>query len=89
MKLEFSIAAESVGRLDRFLADQLAISRTQAARLIADKAVQVNGTLARASRALARGDEVGVAGAGRESRPGPSDRPRSPSPWSSRTSTCW
>jgi len=46
--------------LDRFLADQLALSRTQAARLIAAGAVQVNGRPARASASLRRGDRVDV-----------------------------
>ncbi len=45
-------------RLDRFLADQLSLSRTQAARLVADKQVQVNGAVARASRVLEHGDEI-------------------------------
>ena len=45
-------------RLDRFLADQLSLSRTQAARLVADKLVQVNGVVARASRVLEHGDEI-------------------------------
>ena len=45
-------------RLDRFLADQLALSRTQAARLVAAGAVRVNDVPARASRLLARGDRV-------------------------------
>ena len=36
-------SSESTERLDRFLADQLALSRTQAARLVADKRVTVNG----------------------------------------------
>src|SRR6478736_7632684 len=47
-------------RLDRFLADQLSLSRTQAARLVADKQVQINGVVARASRALEHGDDVVV-----------------------------
>ena len=59
--LEFCVCAESTERLDRFLADQLQLSRTQAARLIADKAVLVSGVVARASRLLARGDRVSVA----------------------------
>lgn len=45
-------------RLDRFLADQLGLSRTQAARLVADGGVLVNGAGARASRLLARNDTV-------------------------------
>lgn len=45
-------------RLDRYLAHQLALSRTAAARLIAAKHVVVNGGPARASRALQRGDQV-------------------------------
>jgi 23S rRNA pseudouridine1911/1915/1917 synthase len=47
-------------RLDRFLADQLALSRTQAARLIAAGSVLVNQSPARASRTLARGDLLRV-----------------------------
>ncbi|KPK06097.1 MAG: hypothetical protein AMS20_05365 [Gemmatimonas sp. SG8_28] len=46
--------------MDRFLADQLSLSRTQAARLIAAGAVHVNGAQARASRTLERGDRVVV-----------------------------
>ena len=58
--IEFSVLAERTERLDRFLADQLELSRTHAARLVADHAVQVNATVARASRTLARGDRVTV-----------------------------
>ena len=47
-------------RLDRFLADQLSLSRTQAARLVADKQVQLNGIVARASRLPEHGDEITV-----------------------------
>jgi 23S rRNA pseudouridine1911/1915/1917 synthase len=47
-------------RLDRFLADQLGLSRTQAARLVADKAVTVDGKPARASRTLTRGERLAV-----------------------------
>ncbi|MBI3982415.1 MAG: RluA family pseudouridine synthase, partial [Gemmatimonadetes bacterium] len=47
-------------RLDRFLADQLALSRTAAARLIAGGLVLVNGARARASRTLARGDRLDI-----------------------------
>jgi len=54
------VSAEATERLDRFLADQLGLSRTQAARLVADKAVSVDGTPARASRLLARGQRVTV-----------------------------
>jgi 23S rRNA pseudouridine1911/1915/1917 synthase len=56
----FTVLADNTERLDRFLADQLAISRTQAARLVADKAVSVDGKAARASRLLARGERVTV-----------------------------
>jgi len=48
-------------RLDRFLADQLALSRTQAGRLIADKRVTARGKALRASAVLERGLEVTVA----------------------------
>jgi 23S rRNA pseudouridine1911/1915/1917 synthase len=47
-------------RLDRFLADQLGLSRTQAARLVAEGGVMVNGAAARASRLLSRADRVVV-----------------------------
>jgi 23S rRNA pseudouridine1911/1915/1917 synthase len=59
--IRFSVAADATERLDRFLADQLQLSRTQAARLVAGKAVSVNGAVARASRLLARRDTVDVA----------------------------
>lgn len=57
--VEFTVLADSE-RLDRYLADQLALSRTAAARLIAGKHVAVNGTTARASRVLQRGDQVSL-----------------------------
>ena len=47
-------------RLDRFLADQLAVSRTQAGRLIADKRVTARGKALRASAILDPGTEVTV-----------------------------
>jgi 23S rRNA pseudouridine1911/1915/1917 synthase len=59
--VEFCVSSEHTERLDRFLADQLQLSRTQAARLIADKGVRVGGVVARASRALMRGERVTVA----------------------------
>jgi 23S rRNA pseudouridine1911/1915/1917 synthase len=58
--VEFSILPEHTERLDRFLADQLQLSRTQAARLVAGKAVTVGGRVARASHTLTRGDRVAV-----------------------------
>jgi 23S rRNA pseudouridine1911/1915/1917 synthase len=58
--LRLSVAVARTERLDRFLADQLALSRTQAARLVAGKAVRVNGEVARASRVLERGDVLEV-----------------------------
>jgi 23S rRNA pseudouridine1911/1915/1917 synthase len=58
--LRFSVLPPQTERLDRFLADQLQLSRTQAARLVADKRVTVAGTVARASRLLVRGEEVVV-----------------------------
>ncbi len=58
--LTFTVAAEATERLDRFLADQLGFSRTQAARLVAQKAVDVEGKPARASRLLLRGERVTV-----------------------------
>lgn len=57
-EVRFSVVPAATERLDRFLADQLQLSRTQAARLVAAKTVTVNGAAARASRVLARGDDV-------------------------------
>jgi 23S rRNA pseudouridine1911/1915/1917 synthase len=58
--IEFSVVPDETERLDKFLADQLGLSRTQAARLVADKAVTVGGMPARASRVLTRGELVSV-----------------------------
>lgn len=55
-----SVLADTTERLDRFLADQLQISRTVAARLVADKIVSVNSVVARASRSMERGDVIEV-----------------------------
>src|SRR5688500_10436083 len=59
-EFEFTVLSSQTERLDRFLADQLGISRTQAARLVADKLVAVDGKPARSSRLLARGERVAV-----------------------------
>ncbi len=56
----FCIVVPLTERLDRFLADQLALSRTQAARLIADKRVSAGGKPLRASALLERGATVTV-----------------------------
>jgi len=56
----FCVTVDATERLDRFLADQLALSRTQAARLIADKRVTAAGRALRASALLERGAEVSV-----------------------------
>jgi 23S rRNA pseudouridine1911/1915/1917 synthase len=58
--LSFSVLTPTTERLDRFLADQLGLSRTQAARLVAQGNVAVNEVVARASRTLARGERVEV-----------------------------
>jgi 23S rRNA pseudouridine1911/1915/1917 synthase len=58
--IHFTVLTSSSDRLDRFLADQLGISRTQAARLVADKLVSVDGKPARASRLLTKGERVAV-----------------------------
>ena len=60
MTLVFCVLAGTTERLDRFLADQLAISRTHAARLIAEKLVTSAGRPLRASALLERGAEVTV-----------------------------
>lgn len=54
----FCIAVPTTERLDRFLADQLQLSRTVAARLVAAGAVAVNNAIARASWTLSKGDAV-------------------------------
>ena len=59
MNITFCVVAPTE-RLDRFLADQLALSRTQAGRLIADKRVSARGKSLRASAILERGAEVTV-----------------------------
>lgn len=56
----FSVSVSASERLDRFLADQLSLSRTQAARLVAQGAVRVNGKAARASRLVDRKELVEV-----------------------------
>jgi len=56
----FSVWSDVTERLDRFLADQLGLSRTLAARLIAAGAVEINAAPARASRILTRGEQVAV-----------------------------
>ena len=58
--LTFSVLALATERLDRFLADQLGISRTQSARLVAAGCVTVSGSVARASRMMGRGEVIGV-----------------------------
>jgi len=59
-EISFTVLSSQTERLDRFLSDQLGLSRTQAARLIAAKRVSVEGKVARASRVLARGESVRV-----------------------------
>lgn len=59
--LRLAVCADQTERLDRFLADQLQLSRTQAARLVGLHCVRVNGTVARASRQLLRRDNLEVA----------------------------
>ena len=60
-ELTFTVSVAATERLDRFLADQLGLSRTQAARLVADGAVtRRTAQPARASRLLARADRVVV-----------------------------
>ena len=59
-KVTLCIAAALTDRLDRFLADQLALSRTHAARLIADKRVTARGRPLLASAMLERGTEITI-----------------------------
>ena len=59
MNITFCVV-RTTERLDRFLADQLAVSRTTAGRLIADKRVTARGKALRASAVLDPGTEVTV-----------------------------
>ncbi len=59
-EVRFRVAGDTALRLDRFLADQLHFSRTQAARLVAAGRVTVAGQVARASRLVLHGEEVVV-----------------------------
>ncbi|OLB19406.1 MAG: hypothetical protein AUH12_00440, partial [Gemmatimonadetes bacterium 13_2_20CM_69_8] len=56
----FCVTAPETERLDRFVADQLALSRTVASRLIAEQRVTRDGAPLRASTRLARGAVVTV-----------------------------
>ena len=58
--ISFSVAIPSTERLDRFLADQLSLSRTQSARIVAAGQVIVAGRVARASRTLGKGELIEV-----------------------------
>lgn len=58
--VSFCVLASETERLDRFLADQLSLSRTVASRLIADKRVTGGGRPLRASARLERGVIVTV-----------------------------
>ncbi|HET9065183.1 MAG TPA: RluA family pseudouridine synthase [Gemmatimonadales bacterium] len=55
-----SVSATGTERLDRFLADQLHISRTQAARIVAAGRIRVDGAVARASRVLSHGETLAI-----------------------------
>jgi 23S rRNA pseudouridine1911/1915/1917 synthase len=56
--VRFTVLADATERLDRFLADQLSLSRTQAARIVAAGGVRVSGAVVRASRLLKHREEV-------------------------------
>src|SRR3989449_11177556 len=58
--ITFCVAVPETERLDRFLAEQLSLSRTVAARLIAEKRVSAAGPPLRASAQLSRGTLVSV-----------------------------
>lgn len=58
--MEFSILPRVTERIDKFLADQLQWSRTQAARVVAAGQVAVGGRVARASHILWHGDVVTI-----------------------------
>jgi 23S rRNA pseudouridine1911/1915/1917 synthase len=72
----FSVAVSRAERLDRFLADQLRLSRTAAARLIAEGAVLLDDQPARPSAAAERGAVIAVTFPARAPRPlAPADIP--------------
>ena len=71
----FCVAVPETERLDRFLAEQLSLSRTVAARLIADKQVTSEGKALRASAQLSHGTIVSVTLA-----PTPNTEPRTYAP---------
>jgi 23S rRNA pseudouridine1911/1915/1917 synthase len=56
----FTVVVSDAERIDRFLADQLQISRTVAARLIAEKCVSVAGAPVRPSLVPERGMEISI-----------------------------
>lgn len=64
--MTFSVVVPVTERVDRFLADQLGISRTQSARLVAGGCVSVDGSVVRASRTMVRGDVVRLSAPERE-----------------------
>jgi 23S rRNA pseudouridine1911/1915/1917 synthase len=65
----FSVLARDAERLDRFLAEILQVSRTVAARLIAEGRVTVDGAAPRPSLVPARGAEIALAIPGTPPRP--------------------
>lgn len=60
----FTVAVSNAERLDSFLADQLQISRTVAARLIAERCVRIGGEPPRPSLLPAKGTEISMVIAG-------------------------
>ena len=56
----FTVAVSDAERLDRFLAEQLQVSRTVAARLIGEGCVRIGGEAARASFVPPRGCDIEV-----------------------------
>ena len=60
VETRFTVVVTGAERLDRFLADQLQISRTVAARLIGEQCVTIQDVPARASLVPERGTEIRV-----------------------------
>ena len=58
--MQFSVVPPQVERLDRFLADQLQLSRTVAARIVAAGHIRCGERVLRSSHLLARGDVITV-----------------------------
>ncbi len=60
LPVQFSVLPETTERIDSFLSDQMVLSRSQAARIVATGGVKVNGTAVKRSHKLTRKEVVEV-----------------------------